>query len=64
MRWGRAVLGAVMVAIGGVWFLQGIRILPGSFMTGSGFWAVAGAVVGLAGLSVLASLRRARGRRA
>ncbi|HLJ58337.1 MAG TPA: hypothetical protein VKZ50_01230 [bacterium] len=62
MRWGRAVLGVVMMAIGGVWFLQGIRILPGSFMTGSRFWAMAGAVVGLAGLSVLASLGRVRGR--
>ena len=56
------IMGVLFVLVGGVWFLQGIRILPGSFMTGSRFWAVAGAVVGLAGLWVLASLRRPRGR--
>lgn len=52
MRTARAVLGIVLLAAGGVWFLQGIRVLPGSFMTGSRFWAVTGAVVGLAGIAL------------
>lgn len=48
----KAVLGVLMLAAGGVWFLQGIRVLPGSFMTGSRFWAVTGALVGLAGIAL------------
>ena len=59
MRTVRAVLGIVLLAAGGVWFLQGIRVLPGSFMTGSRFWAVTGAVVGLAGIALfLDGIRR------
>jgi hypothetical protein len=42
-----------MIAIGGVWFFQGIRVLPGSFMTGSSFWAVTGAIVAVAGVVVI-----------
>ncbi len=52
MRRAEAVLGIVMLAVGGVWFLQGIRVLPGSFMTGSRFWEVAGALVGVAGIGL------------
>lgn len=59
MRWYRAVLGGLLVVIGTVWLLQGLRVLPGSFMTGSTFWAVAGLVVAIAGgATVLGSLRR------
>jgi len=28
------VVGVVLVAFGSIWFLQGINVLPGSFMTG------------------------------
>jgi hypothetical protein len=42
-------IGAVMVVIGAVWFLQGIGILPGSVMSGQSFWAYAGAVLVIAG---------------
>jgi len=52
MRRAEAVLGVMMVAAGGVWFLQGIRVLPGSFMTGSRFWMVTGALVAVAGLAL------------
>ena len=35
----------VLVFLGGlVWFLQGINILPGSFMTGNPQWAINGAI--------------------
>jgi len=54
MRWGRAILGGVVVAVGLVWLLQGVRVLPGSFMTGSRFWAVAGAVVAVVGAIAIA----------
>ncbi|MBM3125983.1 MAG: hypothetical protein FJZ87_13075 [Chloroflexi bacterium] len=45
---------------GGVWFLQGINILPGSFMTGDPQWAINGVIamgIGL-GLYLLLSRRR------
>lgn len=59
MRWGRLILGAVMDVVGLVWFLQGIRVLPGSFMTGSTFWAVVGLLVMIAGMGViLTAVRR------
>jgi hypothetical protein len=52
-----------MILVGGVWFLQGIGILPGSFMTGQTFWAVTGAVsLAAGGLLVFAGLRSSRRR--
>jgi hypothetical protein len=56
MRRGQAILGVVLLLTGGVWFLQGVRILPGSFMTGSRFWMVVGIVLAVAGLVLLARL--------
>jgi hypothetical protein len=44
---------AIFMLIGCIWFLQGINVLPGSFMTGQMRWAVRGGilfVVGVAGL--------------
>ena len=38
------VLGIVLMLVGVVWILQGINILPGSFMTGQIQWAVFGAI--------------------
>ena len=54
------VLGAIMFVGGIVWILQGVNILPGSFMTGQIIWAERGAgaaVVGLI-LLVIANMRR------
>jgi len=42
MRTALNVLGALLVLFGGVWFFQGINVLPGSFMTGQIRWAVYG----------------------
>ena len=58
MRTAKAVLGIVTLAVGGVWFLQGVRVLPGSFMTGSRFWAVTGVVVAVAGIGVFLDAAR------
>jgi hypothetical protein len=47
------IVSALLVLFGGIWFLQGINVLPGSFMTGQVRWAVRGGiliVVGIAGL--------------
>ena len=51
-------LAAVLMFFGGVWFLQGIGVLPGSFMTGQTKWAVIGAVAFVVGLVLLVAARR------
>ena len=48
------VVGGLMVLMGTIWFLQGINILPGSFMTGQLKWALYGSCLAVAGLLVLA----------
>jgi len=61
MKTAGKVLGVLMVLGGGVWILQGINLLPGSFMTGDPRWAVRGAVLFVLGivLFVIASRRGA-----
>lgn len=54
------VLGALCVLMGGTWFLQGINVLPGSFMTGQTRWAVYGAIAVVLGIALLAAGRRRR----
>jgi hypothetical protein len=49
----RRVVGAVLVLTGVVWIGQGTRLIQGSSMTGSTFWAVVGAVCVVAGLGLL-----------
>ena len=53
------VIGILMVLLGTIWFLQGINILPGSFMTGQTRWAVYGGTCWVAGVVLLQLLRRA-----
>ena len=63
MRYVLLILGGLMILIGGVWLLQGIGVLPGSFMTGQVFWAIMGAVLlAVGGLVVLAGFRQNRSR--
>ncbi len=60
MRITLRILGILMMGMGVVWILQGINILPGSFMTGQIQWAYRGgmsAVLGL-GLVIWASRKR------
>jgi hypothetical protein len=57
------ILGALPVLFGCIWFLQGINVLPGSFMTGQIRWAVNGGIAVAAGISLfLAANRRRNGR--
>jgi len=63
MRYVLLIVGGLMILMGGVWLLQGIGILPGSFMSGQTFWAAMGAIVLVAGgLLVLAGFRLNRRR--
>jgi type IV secretory pathway VirB6-like protein len=54
------IVGVVLVFFGGVWFLQGINVLPGSFMTGQIKWAAYGGVAFIAGVVVLVLANRKR----
>jgi hypothetical protein len=58
MRIARGVLGSLLVLIGVVWFLQGINVLPGSFMTGQTRWAVYGGIAVIAGVGLLWTAKR------
>ena len=49
----KLVLGALLMAIGVVWFFQGIGSLAGSPMTGVSFWAFAGVIMFVVGLFVV-----------
>jgi hypothetical protein len=40
----RRIVGALLALTGAVWLGQGLRLIQGSSMTGSTFWAVMGAV--------------------
>jgi len=44
------VVGGLLILSGAVWVLQGINILPGSFMTGDPQWAINGGIAIVAGL--------------
>lgn len=60
MKTVRLVVGVVLVVLGLVWFLQGIDVLGGSAMSGVTTWAVAGPVVAVVGLVLVATARRRR----
>ena len=58
LRFLATILCGPMIVIGVVWILQGINLLPGSFMTGDIKWAVAGVALGGAGLAVAVWVNR------
>jgi hypothetical protein len=60
MRIALNVVGAVMVFFGSVWVLQGVNVLPGSFMSGQIRWAVRGGIAVIAGIALLIWANRKR----
>ncbi len=55
-------LGALLVVVGAVWFLQGIDVLGGSGMSGKTLWAVIGPIVAVVGAGMfVAGWRRSAG---
>ncbi|OGO27999.1 MAG: hypothetical protein A2136_06075 [Chloroflexi bacterium RBG_16_54_11] len=52
------VIALLLIFAGGVWFLQGISVIPGSFMTGQSQWAVYGGIVFVVGLGLLVFANR------
>jgi len=54
------ISGVLCLLAGGTWILQGINILPGSFMTGQTRWAIYGGLLVIAGIGLLISANRRR----
>jgi hypothetical protein len=64
MRVALNILGGLLALFGIIWFLQGINVLPGSFMTGQIKWAIYGGIAAVAGAGLLfvANRRKLDGR--
>ena len=60
MRIALNLLGVLMVLMGAIWFLQGINVLLGSFMTGQIRWAYYGSIAAIAGLVLIVAVNRSR----
>jgi hypothetical protein len=52
------VVAGLLILGGLVWILQGINVLPGSFMTGRIEWAIYGAIAAAIGIGLLVFTRR------
>lgn len=55
-----AVIGIVVAMAGAVFTLQGVGLLGGSFMSGSGVWAVIGIAMVIAGVALYGRVTRTR----
>ena len=60
MRKGLRIFAYLLIFAGVIWFLQGINILPGSFMTGQIEWAVYGCISATVGLVLIFLARRSK----
>ena len=49
-----SIVGAIIALFGLIWFLQGAGVLPGSAMSGSQFWELAGAITFIMGFVIVA----------
>jgi len=47
------VFAIMLILMGGAWTLQGLSILPGTFMRGNPQWVINGAVTALVGAGLL-----------
>jgi hypothetical protein len=54
------IVAVLLVLAGAIWFLQGINVLPGSFMTGQTRWAIYGGIAIAAGIALLLGINRPR----
>jgi hypothetical protein len=60
MRIALTVVGLILIVLGCVWFLQGINVLPGSFMSGQIRWSVNGGIAAVVGLILIVVANRRR----
>lgn len=54
------IVGVVLILFGCIWFLQGVNLLPGSFMSGQIQWAVYGGIAVIVGIALLIGVHRPR----
>ena len=54
------IAGVILVVFGAIWFLQGINVLRGSFMSGQIQWAVYGGIAIAVGIGLLLTAKRRR----
>jgi hypothetical protein len=52
------IVAVLLVVFGCVWFLQGVNVLPGSFMTGQIRWAVYGGIAVVLGIALWFAAKR------
>ena len=50
----------LLMVFGAIWILQGVNVLPGSFMTGQIQWAYRGGIAVIAGSAILVFSMRKR----
>jgi hypothetical protein len=58
MRIALRILAILLIVVGIIWILQGINVLPGSFMTGQIQWAYRGGIAAIVGVAILLFARR------
>lgn len=58
MKLGLNIVGGLLFVVGIIWILQGINVLPGSFMSGQTKWTISGGIAFVAGLALLLAARR------
>ena len=58
MRTFGLIVGVLAILAGAVWTLQGIGVLPGSFMSSNTTWVVVGLVTAVLGVVLVAWSRR------
>jgi uncharacterized membrane protein HdeD (DUF308 family) len=54
------IVAVLCILVGCIWLLQGMNILPGSFMTGQPKWAVYGCILLVVGIALLIAANRRR----
>ncbi len=55
-----AIVGVLLILLGGVWILQGFNILPVGFMAGQMQYALLGAILVVVGIALFLVSRRRR----
>ena len=54
------IAGVLLIFVGGAWILQGVNVLPGSFMTGEIQWAIYGGIAVIAGIVLIVLVHKKR----
>lgn len=60
MKTSLVIPAVLLIVMGLIWFLQGINVLPGSFMTGDPKWAVIGGACVVIGIGLIVAARLMR----